>query len=171
MDLAKLHLLNGGFDRYNWDLTDGNNCLKLVSYRYCCNWKLLRWIYTVSVFRPFFAFLLFREKVCAVSSAFLYFHIRTNQTVTYWKKFSEKKNFVKGCSSSLKDRSYRSYTTYLNKIFIYVAVYLVWIWTYKNVDRKAHAFSRKNKYVKNRTKTNEKRMLCKLTFRKELVRR
>ena len=28
MDLAKLHLLNGGFDHDNWDLTDGNNCLK-----------------------------------------------------------------------------------------------------------------------------------------------
>ena len=37
MDLAKLHLLNGGFDRDNWDLTDGNNCLKLFSYQNCCN--------------------------------------------------------------------------------------------------------------------------------------
>ena len=25
MDLAKLRLLNGGFDHDNWDLTDGNN--------------------------------------------------------------------------------------------------------------------------------------------------
>ena len=37
MDLAKLHLLNGGFDHDNWDLTDGNKCLKLVSYQYCYN--------------------------------------------------------------------------------------------------------------------------------------
>ena len=37
MDLAKLHLLNGGFDHDNWDLTDGNNCLQLVSYQYCYN--------------------------------------------------------------------------------------------------------------------------------------
>ena len=27
MDLAKLHLLNGGFDHDNWDLADGSNCL------------------------------------------------------------------------------------------------------------------------------------------------
>ena len=37
MDLAKLHLLNGGFDHDNWDLTDGSNCLNLVSYQYCYN--------------------------------------------------------------------------------------------------------------------------------------
>ena len=37
MDLAKLHLLNDGFDRDNWNLTDGNNCLKLVSYQYYYN--------------------------------------------------------------------------------------------------------------------------------------
>ena len=40
MDLAKLHLLNGGFVHDNWELTDENNCLKLVSYQYCYNWKL-----------------------------------------------------------------------------------------------------------------------------------
>ena len=44
--------------------------------------------------RIFFAFLLY-EKVWAFSSAFLYFHIRTNQTVTYWKKVFRKKFFVK----------------------------------------------------------------------------
>ena len=27
MDLAKLHLLNDGFDHDNWNLTDENNCL------------------------------------------------------------------------------------------------------------------------------------------------
>ena len=37
IDLAKLHFLNGGFDHDNWHLTDGNNCLKLVSYQYCYN--------------------------------------------------------------------------------------------------------------------------------------
>ena len=40
MDLAKLHLLNSSFDRDNWDLTDGNNYIKLFSYQYCCNRKL-----------------------------------------------------------------------------------------------------------------------------------
>ena len=34
---AKLHLLNGGFYHDIWDLTDENNCLKLVSYQYCYN--------------------------------------------------------------------------------------------------------------------------------------
>ena len=29
MDMAKLHVLNGGVDHDNWDLTDGNKCLKL----------------------------------------------------------------------------------------------------------------------------------------------
>ena len=37
MDLAKLHLLNGGFNHDNWDLTDENNCLKLFSYQYYYN--------------------------------------------------------------------------------------------------------------------------------------
>ena len=30
MDLAKLYLLNGGFDHDNWDLTDESNCLKIL---------------------------------------------------------------------------------------------------------------------------------------------
>ena len=40
MDLAKLHLLSGGFDHDNWDLPDGNNCFKLFLYHYCYNRKL-----------------------------------------------------------------------------------------------------------------------------------
>ena len=38
------------------------------------------------------------------------------------------------------------------------------IWTYKNEDEKAHTFSRRSKNVKKRTKTDEKRMLCKFTL-------
>ena len=72
---------------------------------------------------PFFVrfrtFLLLLEKVCAFESAFLYVHIRTNQTVTYWTKVFRKKCFVKGYCSILNYSSYRSYTKYLNKIFIY----------------------------------------------------
>ena len=64
----------------------------------------------------FFTFLLLREKVCDFSSAFLYVHIRTNQTVTYWTKVFRKHFFVKTYSSVLKYRSYRSYTKFL---FIY----------------------------------------------------
>ena len=38
------------------------------------------------------------------------------------------------------------------------------IWTYKNADEKAHTFSRRSKNVKKRTKTYEKRILCKFTL-------
>ena len=40
------------------------------------------------------------------------------------------------------------------------------IWTYKNEDEKAHTLSRRSKNVKKRTKTYEKRILCKFTLRK-----
>ena len=66
----------------------------------------------------FFTFLLLREQVCPFSSAFLYVHIRTNQTVTYWTKVVRKKFFAKGYILKLKYRSYRSSTNYLNKVFI-----------------------------------------------------
>ena len=121
------------------------------------------------VFVRFFTFLLLLDKVCAFSSAFLCVHIRTNQIVTYWTKVFRKKFFVKRYSSILKYRSYPSYTKFLNKIFeqnfyLYTTVYLVRIWTYKNADEKAHTFSRRSKNVKKRTKTYEKRILCKFTF-------
>ena len=45
-----------------------------------------------------------------------------------------------------------------------MTVWLVRIWTYKNADEKAHTFSR-SKNVKKRTKTYEKRILCKFTLR------
>ena len=45
-------------------------------------------------------------------------------------------------------------------------MYSVRIWTYKNADEKAHTLSRRSKNVKKRTKTYEKRILCKFTFRK-----
>ena len=38
------------------------------------------------------------------------------------------------------------------------------IWTYKNADEKAHTLTRRSKNVKKRTKTYEKRILCKFTF-------
>ena len=72
------------------------------------------------VFVRFFTFLLLLYKVCAFSSAFLCVHIRTNQTVTYWTKVFRKNFFVKGYISISKYRSYRSYTKFLNKIFIYI---------------------------------------------------
>ena len=43
------------------------------------------------------------------------------------------------------------------------------IWTYKNADEKAHTFSRRSKNVKKLTKTYEKRILCKFTFKTRLV--
>ena len=54
---------------------------------------------------------------------------------------------------------------FFGKTFVqYVTVWLVRIWTYKNADEKAHTFSRRSKNVKKRTKTYEKRILCKFTF-------
>ena len=115
------------------------------------------------VFVRFFTFLLLLDKVCAFSSAFLCVHIRTNQTVTYWTKVFRKKFFVKGYSSFEI-----SLLSFIHKIFeqnfyLYTTVYLVRIWTYKNADEKAHTFSRRSKNVKKRTKTYEKRILCKFT--------
>ena len=40
------------------------------------------------------------------------------------------------------------------------------IWTRKNADEKAHTLSRRSKNVKKRTKTYEKRILCKFTLRR-----
>ena len=62
-----------------------------------------------------------------------------------------------------------SLLSFTHKIFeqnfyLYITVYLVRIWTYKNADEKAHTFSRRSKNVKKRTKTYEKRILCKFTF-------
>ena len=62
-----------------------------------------------------------------------------------------------------------SLLSFIHKIFeqnfyLHTTVYLVRIWTYKNADEKAHTFSRRSKNVKKRTKTYEKRILCKFTF-------
>ena len=62
-----------------------------------------------------------------------------------------------------------SLLSFIHKIFEqnfypYITVYFVRIWTYKNADEKAHTFSRRSKNVKKRTKTYEKRILCKFTL-------
>ena len=124
---------------------------------------ILRWIYTVSVFRPFssafFTFLLL-EKVCAFSSAFWLVHIRTNQTVTHWAKVFQKKFFVKGTALFWNI----ALIVHTQNFCLYTTVYLVRIRTYKNADEKAHTFSKRSKNVKKRTKTDEKRILIKFTF-------
>ena len=45
-----------------------------------------------------------------------------------------------------------------------MTVWLVRIWAHKNADEKAHTLSRRSKNVKKRTKTYEKRILCKPTL-------
>ena len=67
----------------------------------------------------------FSRKKCSFSSAFLYVHIRTNQTITYWTKIFQKTIFVKGYSSILKHCSHRSYTKFWGKSFIniYTGIY------------------------------------------------
>ena len=48
--------------------------------------------------------------------------------------------------------------------YLYITVHLVRIWTDKNADEKAHTISR-SKNVKKRTKTYEKRILCRFIFK------
>ena len=95
----------------------------------------------------FVRFFLLHEKECSFSSHF-YMSIRTNQTVTYWTKVFQKIFFVMGYSPILKYHSHR-----LQNFYQYVTVYLVQIWTYKNVGRKSAYFVDK-----------QKRILCKFTF-------
>ena len=65
-----------------------------------------------------------------------------------------------------QNRAVPLYKKFFRKIFVqYVTVWLVRIWTYKNADEKAHTFSRRSKNVKKRTKTYEKRIQCKFTFK------
>ena len=100
-------------------------------------------------FVHFYTFLLLHEKVCAFLLTFLYVHIRTNQTVTYWQKFFE----------TILDTGFQPYfeillTLFMHKILEqnfsqYVTVYLVWIRTYKNADKKVRTISWRNKNVKN----------------------
>ena len=81
------------------------------------------------------------------------------------------KNFVqKFCVWTLRaifqNQAVPLYKKNFRKAFVqYVTVWLVRIWTYKNADEKAHTFSRRSKNVKKRTKTDEKRILCKFTLR------
>ena len=143
------------------------------------------------VFVSFFTFLLFLDKVCAFHPHFyLSISALTRQSHT-GQKFSEKFFFCKGALLYFKISLLSFIHKIWNKIFIYIqgvhkvrvhfalkvhlkctrtlwtpciTVYLVRIWTYKNADKKAHAFSRRSKNVKKRIKTYEKRILCKFTF-------
>ena len=81
--------------------------------------------------------------------------------VTYQTKVFRKSLFVKGYSSILK---YRSYKTFEQNFYLYERVCLVRIWTYKIADEKAHTFSRRSKNAKKRTNTDEKWILCKFTY-------
>ena len=116
------------------------------------------------VFVRFFTFLLLLDKVCAFSSAFLCVHIRTNQTVTYWTKVFRKNFFVRGTALFRNIALIVHTQNFRPKFFLYITVYLVRIWIHKNADEKAHTFSRRSKNVKKRTKTYEKRILCKFTL-------
>ena len=116
------------------------------------------------VFVRFFTFLLLLDKVCAFSSLILCVHIRTNQTVTYWTKVFRKIFLLRG-TALFRNIAHIVHTqNFEQNFYLYnITVYLVRIWTYKNADAKAHTFSR-SKNVKKRTKTYEKRIVCKFTF-------
>ena len=101
-------------------------------------------------FRPFF----FRFWFSLTKSALFHPHfyvsisalIRQSHT---GQKFSEK-NSCKGVQLYFEI----SLLSFIHKNFeqnfyLYIIVYLVRIWTYKNADEKAHTFSRRSKNVKN----------------------
>ena len=65
------------------------------------------------------------------------------------------------------------FLSFIDKIFEqnfyqYITVHSVRIWTHKNVDEKAHTCTRRSKNAKERTKTDEKRILCKFTLMQQL---
>ena len=68
------------------------------------------------------------------------------------------KNFVrKFCVWTIRaifqNRAVSLYKKFFWKTFVqYVTDWLVWIWTYKNADEKAHTFSRRSKNVQKLTK-------------------
>ena len=120
-------------------------------------------------FRPFFLRFCFSFTKYALFHPHFYVSISalTRQSHT-GQKFSEK-IFCKGVQLYFEI----SLLSLIHKIFeqnfyLYITVYLVRIWTYQNADEKAHTFSRRNKNVKKRTKTYEKRILCKFTLKLHL---
>ena len=118
--------------------------------------NVLRWIYTVSVFRPFlFVFLRFCFSFTKYALFHPHFYVSisalTRQSHT-GQKFSEK-SFCKGVQLYFEI----SLLLFIHKIFeqnfhLYITVYLVRIWTYKNANEKAHTFSRRSKNGQKRTK-------------------
>ena len=55
---------------------------------------------------------------------------------------------------------------FFRKTFVqYMTVRLVRIWTYKNANEKEHTIPWRRKNAQKRTKADEKRILCKSTFR------
>ena len=76
------------------------------------------------------------------------------------------KNFVyEGKERYFKIELYFFTKNFFRKTLVqYATVWLVRIWTHKNADEKGHTFSKRSKNVKKRTKTYEKRILCKFTL-------
>ena len=120
--------------------------------------KQLRCIYTVSVFRPFSSVFL---RFCFFLKKYALFHSHFYKSISALtrqshtgQKFSE--NFF--CKGVLLDFEISLLTfihkNFEQKFYLYITVYLVQIWTYKNADEKALTFSRRSKNVNKRTKTD-----------------
>ena len=106
-----------------------------------------------SAFVRFCTYLLFHEKVCA----FLY-HFCKSMTKILCMNYAV--CTMRGIFQN------RAFTKEFWKTFIQnVMIRLNRIWIYKNADEKEYTFSWRNKYVRKRTKADEKRILCKSTFR------
>ena len=134
----------------------------------CFGTQCLRWIYTVSVFRTFssvFFRFCFSLKKYALFHPHFYKSIYALRRLLYIDKNFVRKFCVWTIRAVFRNRAVPLYKKIFRKTFVqYVTVWLVRIWTHKNADEKAHTLSRRRKNVKKRTKTYEKRILCKITF-------
>ena len=124
-------------------------------------------MYTVSVLRTFSSVFL---RFCFLKKHALFHpHFYVSISALTRQSHTGQKFFEKFFCKEVQLYFEISLVSFIRKIFeqnfyLYITAYLVRIWTYKNADEKAHAFSRRSKNVKKRTKTYEKRILCKFTL-------
>ena len=109
------------------------------------------------LFCQFFLLFFFSMKMYALFRPYFYkfiFALVDNYILIKILCRSDESDFSKyGCNSLPK--------LFSEPFVQYVTIWLVRIWTYKNVVEKEHTFSCRRKNVQKRTKANEKRTLCK----------
>ena len=132
-----------------------------IFYYFKVNLHSIRFSY---VFVRFFTFLLLLKKYALFHPHF-YKSISALSRLLHIDKNFVQKFWVWTIRAIFRNKTVPVYKKFFRKTFVqYVTVRLVRIWTHKNADEKAHTLSRRSKNVKKRTKTYEKRILCKFTF-------